>query len=686
MAGIFSKLGSALGLTTERVPAKPYSEQGVSGFSARGGYIFAPETNADVAGPNRWHTAADILTNISIVAASVRYSLNLISRPKWRADPPSDKAEAKAMAEFVEEVIEGVDTSWSRIVRRGAMYRYHGFGLHEWVAKKRDDGKIGIQSVEVRPTHTIRKWDIDENGGVLGVIQANPQNGREIYLPRQKLVYLVDDALTDRPDGLGWFRHLAEPAQRLRRYLDLETMGFERDLAGIPVGRAPLQRINQMVKDGRLKESEANEMIAALENFVKIAVKKPSTGLLLDSEPFRVKTDTGEQISSVMQWGMELLTGSPTSSAELGNAIHRLMTDMALIIGTEQLLVGTKGEGSRALSEDKSRNLYLTSNATLGDMAEAFDRDIVTTLWTLNGFPDELRPKLRTEDVSFKDANNIAKALADLAAAGAILHPNDPAVNDLRDLMGISPAEALDESTADLMLGAQAGIRPEPTGGGGNGGGRPSRENPGGPGGKAQPTQKYSPDQPRDYHGRWTEDGAGAGFHIGSARPGKFMVGKLTDAERAALGEYTGDGYEALNKAVRDGAEPPEAKALDAAIAKGQAAEDMILYRGVTLTPDQTGPLALGTVLEDRGYVSATYDPQTASMWAGLRHGDAEPTVLRIQTRKGSTALLLDDFATLLSEEHEVLLPRGSQMLVLSEPTIETIGDRRLRVIDVGLI
>lgn len=565
MAGFFTRLASQL--STARVPAKPFAEQGVAGFTSAGGYIVTSEKNAAVAGPNRWHTAQDLLTNISIIAASVRYSMNLISRPAWRADPASDKPEAKAMAEFVEEVINGADTSWSRIVRRSTAYRYHGFNLQEWVAKKRDDGKIGIDSVEQRPAHTIRKWDLDENGGVVGVVQASPQTGQEVYLPRKKLVYLVDDSLTDSPEGMGWFRHLADPAQRLRRFLKLETMGFERDLAGIPVGRAPLQRINELVTAGRLSKKQADAMIKSLEDFVQIAAKEPSTGLLLDSEPFRAKTESGETVSSVMQWGMELLTGSPGSMADLGNSIHRVMLDMAMIIGTDSLLIGQGGRGgggggSRALSEDKSKSLYLTSNAALSDMAEAFDRDIVTPLWMMNGFPDELRPRLKTEDVSFKDAEGIAQALANMATAGAILHPNDPAINDLRDLMGISAAPPVDETTADLMLGAKAGVRQDPandTGaGGGGGGGRPSRENPGGngppargKGGEAPPNPKsgagraqkeYDPNEPRDDHGRWTEGGGGEGTDPSASAAFKSWFGdsKVVDKNGNPMVVYHG--------------------------------------------------------------------------------------------------------------------------------------------------
>lgn len=471
-SNIFNRFLSML--TPDRVKAKPFEEQGVSGFFLAGGYLQTPETNTDLLGANRWHTAADILTNISVIAASIRYTLNLISRPAWRAEPPSDKAEAKQLAEFVEEVINGMTSSWSRHVRRSAMYRYHGFGVHEWVAKKRDDGRIGIEAIEPRPVHTITKWDVDENGGILGLVQTSPQTGEQIYLPRQKLVYLVDDALTDRPEGLGWFRHLADPAQRLRRYLKLETMGFERDLAGIPIGRAPIMRINQLVNEGKLTEKQAKDMLSSLEDFVSLKAKEPSTGLVLDSEPFRAKQETGETISSVMQWGLDLLTGNAASMQALGKAIERLEFDMALIMGTDSMLVGRGGQGSRALSEDKSRNLYLVSNAALDDMAQAHDRDLVTTLWTLNGFPDDLRPELRTEDASFQDAALIAKALADMASAGAILAPNDPAIDDLRDLMGVSRAIPMDEAA---LAAATAG-----GGGGGATGnepGRPSRENSG---------------------------------------------------------------------------------------------------------------------------------------------------------------------------------------------------------------
>jgi hypothetical protein len=91
-------------------------------------------------------------------------------------------------------------------------------------------------------------------------------------------------------------------------------------------------------------------------------------------------------------------------------------------------------------------------------MRESVERDIRDPVWKLNGFPEELKPRARVEDVAFKDAEQIARALADMANAGAILSPDDPAINDVRDLMGLSHAEPMDVATLNALRG-----QPDPT-------------------------------------------------------------------------------------------------------------------------------------------------------------------------------------------------------------------------------
>jgi len=533
------------GLGAVKQPARPYSEQGTGGYMVSGGVIVSPETNPSIAGQNRWRVASDMLANTSIVAAGLRYFLNLTARPAWQVEPAiEDNAEAEAMAEFVEDVLHDTDTSWARIVRRAAMYRFHGYGIHEWVAKKREDGRIGIASIEVRPAHTIEKWDIDPSGGVVGVIQRDPQDGHEIYLPRQKLVYLVDDTLTDRPDGLGWWRHLVDPANRIKTYLKLEGIGFQRDLTGTPIGRAPLHKLNEMVEAGAITKEQSEQMLQGIKDMVRLETKNERTGLILDSQTYIAKSENGESVSQVFEWGIELLKGDQASIDALAKAINRLDFQMASIMGVASMLTGREGEGSRALSEDQSRNLYLTVNATLAEIAEAFDRDIIGPLWAMNGFDDKLRPTLKTEDASFKDVEQIANVLAKLAQAGAIMAPDDPALDDIRDLAGISRARPMSVEELALLRGKPLD---NPDDSDLEEGDKQDSQRPRRGQGRAN---KYDPNQPRDPGGidggRWISAGGGADDEIFDYRkpPDEFegapIIRKRIAGNQLAIGGSSG--------------------------------------------------------------------------------------------------------------------------------------------------
>ena len=92
---------------------------------------------------------------------------------------------------------------------------------------------------------------MDETGYLIGVVQRIPQTQRDTYLPREKIVYVVDDTLNDSPEGMGLFRHLARPSRHLKRYEQLEGFGYEMDLSGVPLVRMPLVEIEAHGQPGQ---------------------------------------------------------------------------------------------------------------------------------------------------------------------------------------------------------------------------------------------------------------------------------------------------------------------------------------------------------------------------------------------------------------------------------------------------
>lgn len=435
----------------------PYASIGAPGFAIFGGFIVEAEKDARLTGKQKFTTYANMLANTTIVAAGVRFFLNLVSKAQWKVEPADDSEQAEEIAETINDIMNDMTTPWHRVVRRAAMFRFYGFSLQEWTAKRREDGAIGFMDIEPRPQKTIERWDTDESGTVLGVIQRSPQTQMELYLPRGKLIYLVDDSLDDSPEGLGLFRHLAKRAVTLDRYEILEAWGFERDLRGVPVGRGPLAAMAEKVTAGTLTAEQVRALREPIETFLRNALRGKDTALFLDSATYK---STGEQQtpSNIPQWSVELLQGGTNSQPDMARAIERLNREMARVLGVEHLLLGSDSAGSFALSKDKTQSFGLIVSSTLQEIKETMEADFMIPLFELNGWDAALMPTLKVEQIQYRDIEQVTTAIKDMAAAGATLMPDDPAINEVRDLLGLSHAPELD---SDLLIGQG---RPLPNG------------------------------------------------------------------------------------------------------------------------------------------------------------------------------------------------------------------------------
>ncbi len=441
----------------EESRSNPMREVGVPGTPIYGGYIQESDINAKLRGTLKYKYFSETLVNVAIVGAGVRYFLNLVAKATWAVAPAEQNStEAQEYADFVKSVLDDMETPWRRVVRRAAMYRFYGFSIQEWTAKRREDGRIGLKDISPRPQSTIERWDTDKAGTLLGVVQRSPQDSTAIWLPRKKLIYLVDDSLTDSPEGIGLVRHIYPYAERLKIYEKMEQDGFDTDLRGIPVGRAPLAALSQMVAEGKITQAEKQQWETYFTDFIQNHVRKPNTGLLLDSLTYQTADEAGRP-SNVKMWDLELLTGKSTSLPDLANAIQRTTRNIAILLGVEQLLLGENTVGSYALSRDKTNVFFLIADSTLAELADTFKRDFIDRLWDLNGFPPEMKPTMTPESIRFRDVEQVTKALKDLASSGAKLDLSDPAVNEIRELLGLSHVP--DELIAEMQARADAAQR-----------------------------------------------------------------------------------------------------------------------------------------------------------------------------------------------------------------------------------
>lgn len=439
--GVFSNL-FGIQSTSQRV--RPTQTEGGPSYSVYSGYLQREEKNKDLAETRaRYILYSNFLANTLIVGAGVRYFLDLVAKAKWNAIPSDpDNDDAVEAAEFMMEVLEDTRTPWRRIVRRAAMYKFYGFSIQEWTAKKREDGRFGFLDIEPRAQQTIERWDTDRTGRVMGIVQRIPQDSFEAYIPRGKLVYVVDDSLTDSPEGLGIFRHMVDEINRLKRFEQLEGFGYETDMRGVPIGYAPLMDLQQKVDEGKLKASQAKSMIDSIRLFMEKHIKGASNGVILESEPYRDEGDNATPAGSAKKFSVELLDAGQMGHEAIGTAIERSYRMLAVLLGVEELLLGLDGTGSFAMSKNKTQKLFLLVQSTMRELEEQFQRDLVDVIWALNGLPDELKPKLEAENVQFKDIEEIAGALRDLASAGIVVTKDDELAREVFQTMGLTPPEA----------------------------------------------------------------------------------------------------------------------------------------------------------------------------------------------------------------------------------------------------
>ena len=448
-----ARLFNGFGRFKRTVPAT--TEEGTTGAYETGGYLVTEEKNPALRGGEKWRTYGNLLANVAIVAAGTRAFLNLLGKSAWtlipaEMDSEADATRAKEAADLVDGVLNDMRRPWSRVVRRSGMYRFYGFSIQEWTAKRRPDGTIGLLDVAPRPAATIERWKLDPAGNVEGLTQKHPKTQEEHFLPRGKVVHIVDDAISDSPEGVGLFRHLVASNQRMARYQLLEAYGFETDLKGIPIARIPYGVLAKRVKDGDLSEAERLAIVKPVEDFVAQHIKNPALGLGLDSAPYR---DMGPNLtpSGTLEWDIQLLQGSPTSAAEVAKAIERLTRDMAIVLGVQGLLLGGTGTGSLALGRVFADQFALIVDSALSELAESYQQDLIPVILRLNGIPEELAPTFKTEQVQHRDIEQVTTSLRDLADAGFILAPDDPIINEILGMLGL-PLQDLKALSLDSSL------------------------------------------------------------------------------------------------------------------------------------------------------------------------------------------------------------------------------------------
>ena len=428
---------------TDRIPGRVRRTRadsrglaGTVGFVITGGRVATRERNRDLIGTRKFTTFDDLIANVPVIGAGVRYITALAALSKWTFDGTPQQVD-RARAALMEDPRVG----WNRIIRRASMYLFNGFSAQEWSSRRRDDGILTFDDVQVRPVHTIEEWQMDRQGRVVALIQRDPNTPSErIAIPRRKCLYLTDDTATDSPEGLGMLRQLVLSAQRFTDYAALERLGVVVSTGGTPVLKWPKGELEAAAQKNTPNAIDVAKAERALNDFIRQRVEKPELGVAMDSEVWSAQDEAGRP-TMAPKWDLQLLSVQNSNLADVGKAIERVEREMARVMGIEALLLGG-GSGSYALAREQGDLSLMTISSMNQEIGDAVHRDMLIPIFALNGWGDP--PRVLVEHSQRFDPQVIADTLKALKEGTVI---KDPAYNEVRAMMGVS------EAPDDLDLG-----------------------------------------------------------------------------------------------------------------------------------------------------------------------------------------------------------------------------------------
>lgn len=461
-------------------PGSPSKMAGSDAVAAPGGILVEGERNPRLTGSQKWLTIDNSIRQTLIVAAAYRAYDTFARSAKWTATPnPLGGRKARKMADIATAgLLEApMPKPWNAVVGKTATgSKFKGFSMHEWSGRRRETaGRPWVFSnIEHRPQHTIYQWlKPNEREPWVGVVQRT-QTGGTYPIARSRLFYVSDDTFVDSPEGAGYIQHLLEHADHLKTFEKVEGIGFQTNMAGMPVGRAPLGALRKAAMTAlELSEPLNTEGQARVMAFVGVQVKfltdlleghikTPNLGIMLDSAPYLATGDGKTTPTSIYQWGLDVVKSTGLAFAEVAGAINRVGREMARVMNVEWMMMGDS-EGARSVHGDKTGIFLLGINSMLGLVGYYATAQLAWPMTELNNYdPETCTPRLRPQPIPMETIESVCRALQLLSVARGPLPPNWEGTDVILARADLPPLPDAAELVEDAMIPRGGRGNPDP--------------------------------------------------------------------------------------------------------------------------------------------------------------------------------------------------------------------------------
>ena len=388
----------------------PQREIGVTGLNRSVGYIneeFLPALR----GQKATQIYREMLSNSALIGASVSTVEMLIKGVSWEVNAPNDSAIARQAEEIVRMSMDEMETSWRDFIAEALSFIWYGWAFFETTYVKRD-GYIGWADMSIRGQESLVRWVFDEKGRAVGMVQSAPPKYAFTTIPLSRGVHIRNRSRKRSPEGQSALRNAYESWYHAKRIMQVEAIGVERDLAGLPVMWLPADILRDSDKSPAKKKQ--------LDQFTKLvrSVRRDSNeGLVL---PLEYDTETKQK-----RYNLELLSSGGGRQFDTNKIIERYEQRMLQSMMTDFIMLGAlSATGSYAMHLDKTGMLRTSLNGHAQQVAESLNRQAIPKLMTLNSIPKEHWPKIEPSDVDAPNLGELSAFMQGMAGLGMQFFPD----------------------------------------------------------------------------------------------------------------------------------------------------------------------------------------------------------------------------------------------------------------------
>lgn len=381
--------------------------------------VFNEEFLPELSGIRGVKTYREMLDNDDTIGAIMFAIKMLIRQVKWHIEPGGDSAKDREAAEFVESCMDDMQNTWTDTISEILSFLAYGWSFHEIVYKcrmgktknrktssKYSDGLIGWQKIPPRAQDTLYRWEYDDKDNLIGMTQQPPPDYGLLTIPISKAMLFRTESIKDNPEGRSILRNAYRSWYFKRRIQEIEAIGIERDLAGLPVLHAP-----DGVDIWDDKDPELVSINAALTSMVKNIRRNEYEGLVLPAG-----------------YEAELLSAGGTRQFDTNAIINRYDAKIAQTVMADFIMLGHEQTGSFALSEDKTELFAVALGAFLDVICETFNNQGIPSLIDMNGAHFDAitdYPQLAHGDVDKRDITKLSTFLKDMVGVGILIPDED---------------------------------------------------------------------------------------------------------------------------------------------------------------------------------------------------------------------------------------------------------------------